>query len=357
MQKRSPHLRNIEAIGEFDLIRRIKKNAESACLIDPSVLLGIGDDAAAILPSPGNALLVTTDILLEKTHFDLAYASFFEIGYKALSVNLSDIAAMGGTPRFYLVSLGLTGKESVRDIDSIYSGMEASGDETGIRLIGGNTACSQSGLLISITLLGEVPKREMVTRSGARVGDSIYVTGTLGDSAAGLETLKKRMRKGSRGTLPSFRALPSKHLMPKARWREGRLLAKQKIPSAMIDLSDGLSSDLAHIANQSGVGAHLVCKDIPLSATLKRYAKSVGSNPYDYALHGGEEYELLFCVPEENKAKLERLILNEAIEARCIGKIIPKRNGLLVKGMDGTTYKLKPLGYNHFKKPESIQAF
>ncbi len=344
--------RYVTEIGEFDLIRRIKKNAESACLTDPSVLLGIGDDAAAILPSPGNVLLVTTDILLEKTHFDLAYASFFNIGYKALSVNLSDIAAMGGTPRFYLVSLGLTGKESVRDIDWIYCGMKASGDETGIRLIGGNTAHSQAGLLISITLLGEVPKKghdpcgEMVTRSGARVGDSIYVTGTLGDSAAGLETLKKRMRKGS------FRALPSKHLMPKARWREGRLLAKHQIPSAMIDLSDGLSSDLAHIANQSGVGAHLVCKDIPLSVTLKRYAKSVGSNPYDYALHGGEEYELLFCVPEENREKLERLILNEAIEARCIGKIIPKRNGLLVKGIDGTTYKLKPLGYDHFKKPE-----
>jgi thiamine-monophosphate kinase len=351
LEKKSPHLRNIETIGEFDLIRRIKKNAESACLIDPSVLLGIGDDAAAILPSPGNVLLVTTDILLERTHFDLAYASFFCIGYKALSVNLSDIAAMGGTPRFYLVSLGLTGKESLRDIDSIYCGMKASGEETGIHLIGGNTAYSQAGLFISITLLGEVPKEEIVTRSGARVGDSIYVTGTLGDSSAGLETLKKRMRKGS------FRALPFKHLMPKARWREGRLLAKHQIPSAMIDLSDGLSSDLAHVTNQSGVGAHLVCKDIPLSATLKRYAKSVGSNPYDYALHGGEEYELLFCVPEENRKKLERLILNEAIEARCIGNIIPKRNGLLVKGIDGGTYKLKPLGYDHFKKSESIQAF
>ncbi|MBI3358703.1 MAG: thiamine-phosphate kinase [Nitrospirae bacterium] len=354
MQKKSPRPRDVarplrvSSIGEFGLIRRIKKNAqkqlERVCVpCDPAILLGIGDDAAAVLPSPGNCLLVTTDILLEKTHFDLALSSFFQIGYKSIAVNLSDIAAMGGVPRFYLVSLGLTGKESVSDMDHLYQGMFWAGHEAGISLIGGNTARS-AFLLISITLLGEIPKNEMVMRSGANVGDCLYVTGTLGDSAAGLEILQKRMRKGT------FRGLPSKHQMPMARWREGRLLAQNQIPSAMIDLSDGLSSDLSHLAIQSGVGARLECKNIPISPTLKRYAKSIGANPYDYALHGGEEYELLFCVPEEKRDKLEALIQNGEIEARQIGKLIPKRNGILVKGIDGAIYKLRPSGYDHFNE-------
>ena len=341
MEKKSPHPRSVSAIGEFELIRRIQK--KNAPIVDPAVLLGIGDDAAAILPTYGNALIITTDMLLEKTHFDLSYSSFFEIGYKALSVNISDIAAMGGTPRFYLVSLGLTGEESVVNIDSLYRGMVQAGYEVPTSLIGGNTTRSRAGLFISITLLGEAPKNEIVTRSGASVGDSIYVTGTLGDAAAGLETLKKKYTQGS------FRALPLKHQIPKPRWREGRLLAQHQIPSAMIDISDGLSSDLAHLANQSGVGAQLECAEIPISPTLKRYAKSIGANPVDYALHGGEEYELLFCVSEKNRDRLETLIQNELIEAQCIGKCLPKRNGLLVKGMDGAVCKLEPFGYNHFK--------
>jgi thiamine-monophosphate kinase len=337
-------------IGEFDLIRRIQKNANLLCPNDPAVLLGIGDDSAATLSSRGNALLTTTDMLLEKTHFDLAFSSFFQIGYKALSVNLSDIAAMGGTPRFYLVSLGLTGKESVRDIDALYRGMNEASHELSIslqspcHLIGGNTARSHAGLSISITLLGEVPKKEMVTRSTATPGDFIYVTGTLGDASAGLELLKKNLRKGG------FRALPHKHLMPKARVQEGRLLAKKKIPSAMIDLSDGLSSDLLHITDQSGVGAQLACATFPISETLKRYAKTMGTNWYDYALHGGEEYELLFCVPEKNRDRLEKLIHHKAIDARCIGKILPKKHGVLVTGIDGDVYKLKPSGYDHFRQ-------
>jgi len=342
LEKKSLRPRSVTAIGEFDLIRRIQKRIATSGPSDPSVLLGIGDDSAAFSPSPGNCILATTDILLEKIHFDLAFSTFFQIGYKAVSVNLSDIAAMGGTPRFYLVSLGLTGKESVRDIDSLYRGMNEASREAGISLIGGNMTRSNAGLFVSITLLGEVPKKEMVTRSGGAAGDSIYVTGTLGDSSAGLEILKKRMRKGL------FRELPVKHQMPTARWKEGRLLAQNKIPSAMIDLSDGLSSDLCHIAEQSGVGAVLECEKLPISATLKRYAKSIGANPFDYALHGGEEYELLFCVPEENLGRLNTLIHNGEISAHRIGEFFPKKNGLLVKGVDGKMSKLKPLGYNHF---------
>ncbi len=349
MEKKSPRPRNINAISEFALIRRIQKQAVKHSLDDPKILLGIGDDAAAILPSHGNCILITTDMLLEKTHFDLAFSTFFQIGYKAVAVNLSDIAAMGGTPRFYLVSLGLTGKESPRNIDALYRGMNEAGHEAGIssqwpcHLIGGNTARS-AFLFISITLLGEMPKKEIVTRSGGAIGDSIYVTGTLGDSAAGLEILKKRVRGGS------FQALPLKHQMPKARLREGRLLAQNKIPSAMIDISDGLSSDLSHLANQSGVGAQLECAYLPISASLKRYAKSMRANCYDYALHGGEEYELLFCVPEAKQDRLEALIQDGEIEAHRIGALIPKRNDLQVVGMDGTIYKLNPLGYDHFRK-------
>ncbi len=335
---------HLDQIGEFGLIQRIQKKWTKT---PRSVLVGIGDDAAAIaLPSSKkNILLLTTDTLLEQTHFTRATSTFFQVGYKAVSVNVSDIAAMGGTPRFFLVSLGLTGKETVADIDRLYRGINTASRDYGITLIGGNITRSRAGFFISLTVSGEVAKKKIVTRSGGTEGDALYVTGTLGNAAAGLEMLQAG---GKRRHTSGVRSLILKHQMPKARFREAQLLAQKKIPSAMIDLSDGLSSDLSHLTKQSGIGAELEIDKIPISPALRRYAKSIGTNPIRYALHGGEEYELLFSVPQKSRAKLDQLVQKGEISAHYIGRLSGKT--VSIKTASGQIFKMKPAGFDHLKK-------
>jgi thiamine-monophosphate kinase len=332
---------NLHQIGEFGLIRRIQKKFPSPV---SSVPLGIGDDAAAILPSPQKYLLLTTDSLLEQTHFDLSFSNFLQIGYKAVAVNISDIAAMGGTPRFFMVSLGLTERQTVHEVDQLYRGIRKGSREAGIYLIGGNTTSSKGAFFISLTVLGEVSKNEMVTRRGAKVGDSLYVTGTLGDAAAGLELLQKGYN------TKSFRRLVQRYQIPQARWKEGRLLAGHAIPSAMIDLSDGLTSDMGHLAEESGVGIELDLSRIPVSAPLKQYSLQIGGDPLKYALHGGEDYELLFSVPEKKIGKLQKLLQKGLIRAERIGIITGRKRGLVARSESGEVQRIYPGGYNHFKR-------
>lgn len=331
---------NLDQIGEFGLIRRIRKSFPSP---RSPVLLGIGDDAAAVLPTPNQSLLLTTDSLLETVHFDLAYSTYPQIGYKAVMVNVSDIAAMGGRPRFFLISLGLTGRQKVADLDGLYRGIAKGARETGIDLIGGNTTASKETFFVSLTVVGEVSKKEMVTRGGARTGDALYVTGTLGNAAAGLDLLQK-------GIDPKrFPRLAGRHRAPEARWREGRLLAKEGVAAAMIDLSDGLSSDLAHLTEASGVGAELELGRIPIAPSLRRYVFESGGDPIKFALQGGEDYELLFSVPPKKVKALERAIGRGAIDARRIGLIQARKKGLTVKERDGRISPLLPGGHDHFK--------
>ncbi|WDT82553.1 MAG: endopeptidase La [Candidatus Manganitrophus sp.] len=207
------HHMDLRQLGEFGLIDRIQKRFPPPA----STVLGIGDDAAAILPSKKQHLLLTTDTLIEEVHFDPAFSTFQEVGYKSVMVNVSDIAAMGGAPRYILISLGLTGRQTVEAIDQLYKGIERASRETGLDLIGGNIAFSTGPFFISPTVVGEIPKKEMVTRAGAGEGDHLYVTGTLGDAAAGLALLKKGI-----DTKP-FGRLTRRYRAPKARWREGRL--------------------------------------------------------------------------------------------------------------------------------------
>ncbi|HZR46700.1 MAG TPA: thiamine-phosphate kinase [Candidatus Manganitrophaceae bacterium] len=332
---------NLSQIGEFGLIRRIQKQLPPPF---SSIPLGIGDDAAAIVPSPGKYLLLTTDTLVESVHFDFSYSTWTQVGYKAAAVNISDIAAMGGTPRFFLVSLGLTDRQQAADLDALYRGIGKGSREAEMDLIGGNIVRSKERFFISLTVLGEVPKKEMVTRGGARAGEALYVTGTPGDAAAGLEILKDR-------TDPKgFSRLLSRHRAPQARWREGRLLAKNGWASAMIDLSDGLTADLGHLLEQSGAGAELDLSRIPLSPPLRRYALKKGSDPVRYALEGGEDYELLFSVPERKVSMLESAVRQGAIEARRIGVIRKKKDGLTARGLDGRLTPIAPAGYDHFKR-------
>jgi thiamine-monophosphate kinase len=331
----------LNEIGEFGLIKRIQKRPFAK---SPQVIVGIGDDAAAVLPTPGKSLLLTTDILVERVHFDLAFSTFFQVGYKAVSVNVSDIAAMGGRPLYFLVSLGLSGKEFLADIDQLYRGMEQASRKMPLGLIGGNIAASRTRFFVSITLIGEASKSRLVTRGGGRPGDLLYVTGTLGDAAAGLEILRQKDKVSSFGTLIR------RHQVPKARWKEGLLLAEEKIPSAMIDVSDGLSSDLTHLAHQSGVGAEIELSHIPISPSLKRYARSIGADPIPYALHGGEDYELLFSVPPKKANQMDVLIQDKTISARCIGSLVRKEKGLLVKDRKGMTYPIEAGGYDHLNR-------
>ena len=338
----------ISALGEFGLIRHIQKRFSRKA---PSTLIGIGDDAAALRLSPASVLLATTDMLLEDVHFDLSLTDFYSLGWKSAAVNMSDIAAMGGVPRFCLVSLGIPSSVTVERITEFYRGFHALTGAHKAVLVGGDTCLSRKGLVISITMLGEIEKTALITRSGARPGDRVFVTGPLGDSAAGLEILKKRGRgQGSRVKGQGAKAgegekkLVQKHLRPMPRVAAGRKLALSGCASAMIDISDGLSSDLAHICEQSRVGAEIYPDAIPFSRDILREAGKLRKPPLEYALSGGEDYELLFTASPAKIQKLRSLRFS-IIE---IGKIIRGKDISLIDGA-GKRTPLRPRGYDHFR--------
>ncbi|MBI5746780.1 MAG: thiamine-phosphate kinase [Nitrospirae bacterium] len=327
-------------IGEFGLIDRIRKRFPPS---KRSLLVGIGDDSAVLRPKKDMDILLTTDLLVEDIHFDLKYTTFRELGYKALAVNISDIAAMGGIPRYLVVSLAIPGGLDIKDIDELYKGIGILAKRFGINLAGGDTSASKKGIFISITLLGDVEPGIVIARSGASVGDSIIVTGNLGDSSAGLEVLKKRENAG-RG----YKYLKKRHLMPIPRVDEGRLLATNKLATSMIDISDGLLSDLSHILDESGVGAELFLDKIPISAPLRRYAARVGASPLRFALSGGEDYELLLTA---SKASTQKVVCSPLLTKTGVSVIgrITKHKGIKWAG----DYKIEEdflKGYDHFKK-------
>ena len=340
---------NISALGEFGLIRHIQKRFSRKA---PSTLIGIGDDAAALRLSPASVLLATTDMLLEDVHFDLSLTDFYSLGWKSAAVNMSDIAAMGGVPRFCLVSLGIPSSVTVERITEFYKGFHALTGAHKAVLVGGDTCLSRKGLVISITMLGEIEKTALITRSGARPGDRVFVTGPLGDSAAGLALLKtvgrvQRARvkgQGSGVRRIDENKLIQKHLRPVPRVAAGRKLALSGCASAMIDISDGLSSDLAHICEQSRVGAEIYPDAIPFSRDILREAGKLRKPPLEYALSGGEDYELLFTASPAKIQKLRSLRFS-IIE---IGKIIRGKDISLIDGA-GKRTPLRPRGYDHFR--------
>jgi thiamine-monophosphate kinase len=326
----------ISDLGEFGLIERIRKTASRNTRRAP---IGIGDDAAALLLSPSATLLATTDMLIEGVHFDLKTTDLFSLGWKSAAVNLSDIAAMGGEPRFCLTAIGIPPSLTVEDITEFYRGVTACLKKFGAVLVGGDTCASPKDLVISVTMLGESERKRMITRSGARPGDLIYVTGTLGDSAAGLELLTA----GASSQNPGVRRLIEKHLRPVPRIAEGRKLNVSGIVSSMIDVSDGLSSDLGHICDQSGVGAEVFADRMPLSKEL-RSVKSLARPALEFALSGGEDYELLFTSPVER----EREIMSLRVRATVIGAIT-RQKGMYLVTEKGGIHPLAPGGYEHFR--------
>ncbi|MBW2038794.1 MAG: thiamine-phosphate kinase [Deltaproteobacteria bacterium] len=322
-------------IGEFGLIKVIKGLADKG----EGVVMGIGDDVAVLKSSSGKLLLVTTDILLQEVHFRLEFIDPYHLGRKALGVNLSDIAGCGGVPRAFLVSLVIPPEEEVSLVQALYQGMMEVAAEFGVSLVGGDTSRGE-GLLISITLLGEGEEGQILYRHGAKAGDQIFVTGTLGDAALGLKMLKKGKRDGG----PVQR-----HVTPTPRIKEGREIARRALATSMIDISDGLLADLGHIVEASRVGGEIWLSRLPLSEEYREGIEEYSSDSYLLALTGGEDYELLFTSPPGREEEVRELAKELGTPITPIGEIVEASQGIKVYGEDGRKYSIKEIGHDHFK--------
>jgi thiamine-monophosphate kinase len=349
-----PRLRARSSLREFDLIRTLQRRFEQP---DTSVLCGIGDDAAMVaLPSHENSL-ITTDLLAEGIHFDVGTATFADVGFRAATANLSDIAAMGGRPKYLLVALAAPRTSTGRQINQLYTGMMTACRPHAVRLIGGDTSASTDGWFIAITLIGSVPPDRALLRSGARPGDVIYVTGTLGDSLAGLSLMKesklRSVRVPPRASLSSRHRqfLIRRHLRPTARVAIGQWLSGERMATSAIDVSDGLSGDVRHLCEESGVGADIHLVKIPLSPACRAFAEARKTNPYAMALTGGEDYELLFTVSARNSPRFERRARRHGARVTPIGTIRPARFGLQTVSTDGRRRPLSITSYEHFRSP------
>lgn len=336
-----------KAIREFDLIRGLAREYSAG---HPSILRGIGDDAAVISPSSNRWELFTTDLLAEGIHFDLKTATFPDIGFRAAAANLSDIAAMGGAPEYLLVSLAIPPKGTDRQVHQLYHGMMAACRPHKVRLIGGDTSASTGTWFINITLIGSIATRQALFRGGAKPGDDLYVTGTLGDSLAGLQLLRHRRRKTAGPSLSAVhrRFLERRHLRPTARISEGRWLAQLRWVTSSIDISDGLSGDLRHICEESRAGAEVIVSSLPISSACRSYAESTGQDPGTLALAGGEDYELLFTIPTRHRARFERLAVRQSIRITRIGAMKPVRESICIVTPDGRRRPMPNLSYEHF---------
>ncbi len=324
-------------LGEFGLIDRIAGQVARK----DGVTIGIGDDAAAVHPTPGCLTLVTSDMLIEGIHFDLSLCDARTLGRKSLAVNLSDVAAMGGRPRHFLLSLAIPPALPVEFLDGFIAGILERATEFDVALIGGDTCSSRDGLVISVTAMGEQQPEKVVRRCGAAPGDLIWVTGSLGDAALGLELLRRGEREGEAVT---------RQLDPAPRVREGQALAAAGLPTARIDVSDGLLADLGHILEQSAVGARVELALLPLSPSFRRTAPTVAADPFVFPLSGGEDYELLFTVPPACEAAVNEVLRECGVHASVIGKITCDE-GLAVVDADGRNYPVTAKGYNHFSSP------
>ena len=330
-------------MGEFQLIERIQ--SKFSCT-HQDIIRGIGDDASVTRIQEGRVLISTSDILIEGVHFDLGFTSAHNLGKKSLAVNISDIAAMGGNPRFFLISIGIPPHMSLEFIDEFSEGLLETARSFHTCLVGGDTSRSPEKFIISITLLGESSPGYEVYRSNARVGDLIFVTGNLGDSSLGLEILKKRH--GLCGVNDSFIDLLERHNNPTPRVNEGRLLAENRIASAMIDISDGLLSDLGHICDQSRVGARLQLSKLPVSRSFQKHVSEITDRPEDLLLGGGEDYELLFTVDKGNVDSINRLKPRFETKVTQIGEIVSGDHGVTVLDDFGGKYEIKRRGFDHF---------
>lgn len=330
-------------LTEIELVRAIRKVLSGPA---PGVVVGVGDDAAILDPRPHPGVL-TTDMLVEGVHFEIGATSAHDLGHKAVTVNVSDVAAMGGSPRYAVACVAVSPRLEASWVMELYGGMRQASADYGMVLVGGDTSRSDRAVL-SVTVLGEVGSGRHVTRSGAQPGDALVVTGELGGSAGGLRVAQaKHERQTEALSSPWGRALVARHERPVARVGEGQTLAAARA-TAMMDLSDGLGIDLARLCEESGCGARVRLADIPLAEGLEELQKLMDIEPLDLALHGGEDYELLATVPKEAVAPTREALLERFdIELTEIGEITAEP-GLVAVSDDGTEDPLEPKGWDHF---------
>jgi len=337
----------IATYGEFGLIKHLTGKFKT---INESTQTAVGDDAA-VLDYKNKKVLVTTDLLLEGIHFDLVYVPLKHLGYKAAVVNFSDIYAMNGTPKQLTVSIGVSKRFSVEDLELFYDGIELACKKYGVDLVGGDTSASLTGLTISITCIGEAEEADIVYRNGAKATDLICVTGDLGSAYMGLQLLEREkiVFAGNEHAQPDFEDkdyILQRQLKPEARKDIVELLhAKGVVPTAMMDISDGLSSELMHICSQSNVGCRVYEDKIPIHYQAAVMAEELNMNIVTAALNGGEDYELLFTV---SLADYDKILTLEGIA--IVGHITKPELGLNLVGREGEEIELRAQGWNSLNK-------
>ena len=353
----------IAELGEFGLIDRLTNELK---IKNTSTVYGVGDDCA-VLNYPDKQVLVTTDLLMEGVHFDLTYTDLRNLGYKSAKVNLSDVFAMNGTPKQLTVSMAVSKRFTVEDMEQFYEGLRAACDKWNVDIVGGDTTSSFTGFAISITCIGEADKQRIVYRNGAKDTDLICVSGDLGAAYMGLQLLEREKsvyyqqvneakKKGDRKALEQLKHFQAdfagkEYLLQRQLKAEARgdivqrLREADILPTAMMDVSDGLSSELLHICKQSGVGCRIYEKNLPIDYQTAVMAEELNMNVTTCALNGGEDYELLFTVPIGDHAKIEALE-----DVKLIGHITRKELGSVLVARDGNEFPITAQGWNPLKK-------
>ena len=336
----------LSELGEFGLIERI---ASRVHLSHPASVKGIGDDAAVIDPQ-GLHQVVTTDMLAEGVHFDLAYVPLKHLGYKCIAVNVSDIYAMNAQPRQVLVALALSNRFGVEAIDELYAGMLLACKHYGVDLVGGDTCSSRSGLVISITAIGAAPKEDIVYRGGAKESDLLVVSGDLGGAYMGLQILEREKavftETGAQPLLEGHDYILERQLKPEARKDVIELLQQMGVkPTSMIDISDGLASEAMHIARRSGLGVRIYDEKLPIDPKTYETAREFNLDPTTCALNGGEDYELLFTVAQADYGKIKG---NPSLTV--IGHMSDANSGYRLVDRQGGEHELRAQGWDAFLK-------
>ncbi len=342
----APKLTSLSELGEFGLIDRLTKNVIHH---HPETLKGIGDDAA-VIDAGDKVMLLSTDLLVEGIHFDLTYMPFKHLGYKAAVVNISDIAAMNGIPKQMTVSLAISSRFSAEALDELYAGVLMACEKYKVDLVGGDTSSNVKGLMISVSILGEAKKEEVAYRSGARPGDLLCVTGDLGSAYIGLLILEReksvfQVDPNMQPELEGFDYQVGRQLRPEARTDIRNLLLGVGIkPTSMIDISDGLASEILHLCKQSGVGCKLFEGKIPIDEHTRELAKEYKIIPSVAALSGGEDYELLFTVKQDDYEKIK-----DVAGISIIGHMTPASDGKMMITPDGKSIPITAQGWDGMK--------
>ncbi|NVO85208.1 thiamine-phosphate kinase [Hymenobacter terrestris] len=336
----------LDEVGEFGLIGRIQQTVE---LTQPSTILGIGDDAAILAPAAGQELVISTDLLTEGVHFDLTFCPLKHLGYKAVAVNVSDIAAMNAVPTQIVVAVSIPPRFTVEAVEELFEGVKLACEAYNVDLVGGDTTGSRAGLTISVTALGQAEAGKAVRRSGAGPNDLLCVTGDLGGAYLGLQVLEREKQvwqadPESQPELDKYPYVLQRQLRPEARMdviHELRELGV--VPTSMIDVSDGLASEVLHLCQASGTGARIFTENLPIANPTLEVANEFNLDPIMCMLNGGEDYELLFTVPLADHAKLKN-----HPDITIIGHMVEKSEGANLITKAGQPVPLRAQGFNHF---------